>query len=92
MKNIGRRVLDLECSNELIQFAKENLSLNEFDKFMVSMEADANKVSVHKEFLHKLTSQISEFFKSKPTRKKLFEDSIVKSNGDITKVNNKNYT
>ena len=78
----------MECSNELIQFAKENLSLNEFDKFMVSMEADANKVSVHKEFLHKLTSQISEFFKSKPTRKKLFEDSIVKSNGDITKVNN----
>ena len=38
--------------------------------------------------MHKLTSQITRFFKSKPTRKKLFEDSIVKSNGDITKVNN----
>lgn len=78
----------MEYSPELMQFAKESLSASEFEHFSVSMEASKMSQGTHVAFLKKLTGHITKLFRSKPTRDKLFEKSIVDSNGDITKVNN----
>ena len=75
-------------SSELLSFAKESLSLSEFEHFQLSMEADGIKLDMHKAFLRKVAGQITTLFRSKPTRERLFEISIIKSNGDITKVKN----
>lgn len=78
----------MEYSPELLQFAKENMKPSQFTDFHISLEADGHNLDIHKGFLKKLTTQITSFFKSKPTRDKLFPKSIVDSNGDITKVKN----
>jgi hypothetical protein len=76
----------MEYSNELMSIAKEGMSASEFTKFQLSMESEKISFDVHKQFLSKIISQIASLFKSKPSRSKIIDQSIVDSNGDIDKV------
>ena len=75
-----------QYSSDLVIFARENLSVKDYENLMVMMESDNGKIDVHKGFLKKIVGQIQKFISVDKFRSKIFSDAIAKTHGDITKV------
>lgn len=73
--------------HEFFDICKENFTHDEFNSLSLAMEsAGEAKLNILSRGINVLLTQILSFFKSKKTRKELVDESIYRSNGDITKI------
>lgn len=73
--------------HEFFDICKENFTHDEYNTLVLAMESSGDaKLNILARGVNTLVNQILAFFKRKETREELINKEILRSNGDITKV------
>lgn len=77
-------------SREMVDILSQTMNNSQRENLLATLEVDGSNIDIHKTFLYKIIDSIKKITNSRPSRSKLFDESILKSHGDITKVKNIN--